>query len=245
MAAAIPGFWRHRVTSCGGVVHEVDGLAVCLSGVPDEPFNPTLVERLPADPTAALEAAARYYAPAGLSFGIDLEASAHTPVREAADRSGLRVVESRPGMAVAMRDRQRLPLPSGVEIVGVAEPKLLDRVASIDAEAFEGDATLARMFVPDALLDDPAQRVYVAMIDGRIVGAGESAIADGVIGVFGIATVPAFRRRGVASALTSFLLDDRADEADLAVLQSSALGHGVYEALGFRAMSTWEVWAAS
>jgi ribosomal protein S18 acetylase RimI-like enzyme len=242
MAAALPIFWRARAASCGGVAHEVDGLVVCLTGVPDDPFNPTLVEHPPADPIAALAAAAARYRSTGLSLGVDLEPRMHPAVRQAAERAGLRMVESRPGMALRVSALRPAPAPPGVEICRVEDAKLLAAAAEADAAAFGAEVALTRAFLPDALLQDAAQRVFVAIVGGAVVGAGESGLADGVLGVFGIATIPSFRRHGIAGALTSRLITDRAGEADLAVLQSSRLGYGVYERLGFRAMSTWEVW---
>jgi len=245
MTAALPRFWRHRVASCGGVVHEVDGLAVCLTGVPDDPFNPTLVEHTPSNPAVALLAAAEHYRPTGLSLGVDLEPGTHAEVRTAVEGGGFRMVESRPGMALPIAELRSVPAPPGVQIGVVDDPGLLAAAAEADAASFGADVALARAFLPDTLVGDPWQRVYVAVVEGKVVGAGESALADGVLGVFGIATVPSYRRRGIAAALTSRLIEDRARDADLAVLQSSRLGYGVYERLGFRAMSTWEVWVES
>jgi ribosomal protein S18 acetylase RimI-like enzyme len=243
MADALPKFWRARVASCAGVVHEVDGLAVCLTGVPDEPFNPTLVEETPADPDAALVVAADRCRAAGVGLGIDLEPSLHAEVRAAAERAGFRVVESRPGMALEVERLRSLAPPAGVELRRVDDAATLARVAEADAAAFGVDSALTRAFLPDQVLQDPTQHVFAAFADGEVVGAGEGALADGVLGVFGIATVPAFRRQGVAAALTSRLIEDLASGVDLAVLQSSRLGFGVYERLGFREMSTWEVCA--
>ena len=90
-----------------------------------------------------------------------------------------------------------------------------------------------------------AAEVDAARVDGRLVASGESTVLDGVMGVFGIATLPAFRRRGIGSAITSFVLADRADEADVAFLDASEIGFGVYRRLGFEATSTWEVWVRS
>jgi len=243
IASFMPAAWRHRVAACGGVVHEADGLAVCLTGVPLAPFNPTLIERLPTDPDAALEQAERHYADTGLSLGIDLEPSLHRSVRDAAQRVGLTMVESRPGMTLALTDVAPVLPPEGVEVFRVEDPAQLDQVVEVDAAAFGGDAATTRLFLPNAVLEDPAQRVYAARADGRLVSVGESTTLDGIIGVFGIATVPAFRRRGIGAAITALLLADRAGEADLAVLDASDLGFGVYERLGFRTTSTWEVWA--
>jgi ribosomal protein S18 acetylase RimI-like enzyme len=242
IAAFVPAAWACRVAACGGEVHEVEGLAVCLTGVPLAPFNPTLVVRLPADPDAAIAEAATRYEGTGLSIGIDLEATMHGPVRQAAARAGLTMVESRPGMTLRPRDVVRIDPPDGVELFRVEDPALLDELVEVDAAAFGGEPAMTRRFLPDAVLEDPAQRVYAARIGGRLVGAGESTTVDHVIGVFGIATLPAFRRRGIGAALSSYLLEDRAGDADLAFLDASELGLGVYRRLGFEITSTWEVW---
>jgi ribosomal protein S18 acetylase RimI-like enzyme len=146
-------------------------------------------------------------------------------------------------MALPVERLRSAAPPAGVEIRRVDDGATLARVAEADAAAFDVDAVLTRAFLPDQVLQDPTQHVFAAFADDDVVGAGEGGLADGVLGVFGIATVPAFRRRGVAAALTSRLIEDLASGADLAVLQSSRLGFGVYERLGFREMSTWEVWA--
>jgi ribosomal protein S18 acetylase RimI-like enzyme len=124
----------------------------------------------------------------------------------------------------------------------VDDPALLDELVEVDAAAFGGEPAMTRRFLPDAVLDDPAQRVYAARADGRLVGAGESTTVDGVLGVFGVATLPDFRRKGIGAALTAFLIEDGAGDADLAFLDASELGLGVYRRLGFEITSTWEVW---
>jgi ribosomal protein S18 acetylase RimI-like enzyme len=242
VARFIPAAWARRVAACGGVVHDVDGLAVCLTGVPLAPFNPTVVNRVPAEPDAAIAEAETRYEGTGLSIGIDLETTLHAPVRAAAERAGLTMVESRPGMTLRPREAVRVQPPEGVELFRVLDPPLLDELVEVDAAAFGGDVAITRRFLPDAVLDDPAQRVYAARADGRLVAAGESTTVDGVIGVFGIATLPAYRRRGIGAALTTFLLEDRAAEVDIAFLDASELGLGVYRAIGFETTSTWEVW---
>jgi ribosomal protein S18 acetylase RimI-like enzyme len=239
-AAFIPEAWARRVASCGGVVHDLDGLRVCLTGVPMPQFNPTLVAAIPSDPGGAVAAAERAYDGTELHMGIDLEVSLHAEVRAAAERAGLTMIESRPGMTLPIDDAVLVDAPGGVDIVRVDDPRLLDRIAEVDAIAFGGEP--ARGFLPDAMLDDPAQRVYAATVEGAVVGSGECTLVDGVMGVFGIATLPEHRRRGIGAALTSRLIADRADEVDLVCLDASELGQRVYERLGFRATSTWEVW---
>ena len=119
----------------------------------------------------------------------------------------------------------------------------LDDVAAVASAGFDADRALTRRFVADAVFADRGARVYLATLDGRGVSTVETALQDGVLGVFGVATVPAARRRGIAGAITAYAVRDRAEDADLAFLQSSEMGRGVYERIGFRDVSTWEVWA--
>jgi ribosomal protein S18 acetylase RimI-like enzyme len=242
VAGFFPEAWRRRALSIGGTVHEVDGLVVALTGVAFAPFNATMVERLPADPAAALAAARAAHAVTGLAFGLDLDPVLHAPVRDAAVDAGLTVVESRPAMTLDVDQMVEPPAPEGLWIRRVEDPAGLDAVADVDHASFGGDRALVRAFVGDGILADPSQRAYVATLDGQPVACAETASIGRTLGVFGVATIPEARRRGIGAAITAFAIRDRASEADLAVLQASDLGSGVYERLGFRTVSTWEVW---
>lgn len=58
----------------------------------------------------------------------------------------------------------------------------------------------------------------------------------GVAGLYGVATRPAFRRRGIGTALCWTVLDEaRRKGLRTAVLQASEDGEGVYARLGFQA----------
>jgi ribosomal protein S18 acetylase RimI-like enzyme len=227
---------------CGGEGHEVDGLVVCLTGVPMAAFNPTLVGGRVGDPAAALAIAEALYPP-GIGFGIELLPALHGEVRLAALVAGLQLIITEPVMTMDPRTAAAVPPPSGVSIEHVDDAAVLDAVAGVDAAAFGGAADLTRGFVPDAILSDPDQRVYVARLDGEVVAAAESALVDGVLGIFGVAVVPEARRRGIGAAITAHVVADRRDDADLAVLESSEMGEGVYGRLGFRTLMTREVWA--
>jgi GNAT superfamily N-acetyltransferase len=47
----------------------------------------------------------------------------------------------------------------------------------------------------------PSAECYLARIDGKVAGGGTLAIRNGVAGLFGASTLPAFRNRGVQTAL--------------------------------------------
>ncbi|WP_443081156.1 GNAT family N-acetyltransferase [Terrabacter sp. Soil811] len=62
----------------------------------------------------------------------------------------------------------------------------------------------------------------------------------GAVGVFGIATPPEHRRRGLGRAVTARILADGVREgASLAFLGASPMGFGIYQRLGFRVAERW------
>ena len=85
----------------------------------------------------------------------------------------------------------------------------------------------------------------LAEVDGAPACTGVSVVAGDWVGVFIVGTVPAFRRRGLGAALTAKLVRDAVarNGVSQALLQSSAMGKGVYESLGFVTVEDWTRWA--
>lgn len=64
----------------------------------------------------------------------------------------------------------------------------------------------------------PASECYLARMDGKVVGGATLSMRDGVAGLFGASTLPAFRNRGVQTALLHARLNRAAHSGcDLAV----------------------------
>jgi len=80
-------------------------------------------------------------------------------------------------------------------------------------------------------------RYFVALVDRRIVGFIGGWFKEGHLHIVNVATHPAFRGRGVAKDLVSFLLDLAVDlkmeGAFLEVRKSNAAAQKLYEGLGF------------
>jgi GNAT superfamily N-acetyltransferase len=88
------------------------------------------------------------------------------------------------------------------------------------AQGFSENAPVAReiLEVMRMFAHGPNVQCYLARIGGAVAGGATLAIRDGVAGLFGASTLPAYRNRGVQTALLETRLD-RAREAhcDLAV----------------------------
>ena len=78
-------------------------------------------------------------------------------------------------------------------------------------------------------------RHYVAYVDDVPAAASSLMLAEGVAGIYAVATHPEYRRRGLGALVTlAPLLEAREQGYHVAILQSSEMGHPVYLRLGFK-----------
>jgi GNAT superfamily N-acetyltransferase len=111
--------------------------------------------------------------------------------------------------------------------------------ADVQRQAFVDD--LAREFVLPKLVN-PA----CAVVTAAAVTTATLVVAQGVAAVFGVATVPSHRRSGLGAAVTLAVLHEaRARGCDLAYLNPTDMGYGVYARLGFTDAPGWRVHAAA
>jgi GNAT superfamily N-acetyltransferase len=82
--------------------------------------------------------------------------------------------------------------------------------------------------------------LYLARQDGEPAGSATTYFSsDGIVGIYHVATLPEFRRRGIGRSITlAPLLTPRALGARAAILQATAAGESVYRRLGFRTICT-------
>jgi hypothetical protein len=81
---------------------------------------------------------------------------------------------------------------------------------------------------------------YLVRIDGEPAGAAASVITNGVLGIFGTGTRPAYRRRGVQSAIVAKALEDASGRADLAIAttEPGSISQRTFERFGFQVLYT-------
>jgi ribosomal protein S18 acetylase RimI-like enzyme len=236
-------FWRDRVRHLDGhAIHEVDGVVVCLSNLPDDAQNVALIEREPVDARAAIAEARGVFDAHGRNVGFELERGRHPNLEHQLRADGLEVLVRQPAMAVRLEDVETPKVPEGVEIVRATEPGLLAELVEVEVGAFETDRAVAEGLLSPSQLSLPNFRFYAAILDGRAVAHALTNTQRGAVGVFGVATLPGFRRRGIGRAITAFAIDDVRGEADIAWLQSTEMGKSLYERIGFRRVSNWDVW---
>jgi ribosomal protein S18 acetylase RimI-like enzyme len=132
------------------------------------------------------------------------------------------------------------PGASELEVIRVETADGFAQALAVAAEGFEVSADfLAPLYMLEVTGLDGFE-VYIGRVAGRDVTTAASYVVDGDVGIFNVATPAEYRGRGYAAAITGHaVLEGFAAGADLAYLQSSAIGESVYRCLGFREVVTY------
>jgi GNAT superfamily N-acetyltransferase len=120
----------------------------------------------------------------------------------------------------------------------VRTPEQVREFAAVNAANWDPpDPHVLRFYeaaAPVLLTPDSPLWLYVGYLGDCPVASAELTVGGGVVGLYGISTLAAYRRRGIGGALTLRpLRDARAAGYRVAVLQASADGVGVYARVGF------------
>lgn len=156
---------------------------------------------------------------------------------------GLGLVPAETELAMAVRldtVSGSAPEAPGLEVRRVRTAGELDALARLSAANWTPPDPDVLTFYrrAAAVLLDPAcpQWFYLGYLDGEPVATAEAAVQGGTVALFGIATLPPFRNRGIGSRMTwQPLRDAHAAGCDLGVLQAAEAGVGLYRRLGFEA----------
>jgi GNAT superfamily N-acetyltransferase len=146
------------------------------------------------------------------------------PQRLAFNTLGYRLIRSEPLMTHTLG---RIPA-AGV-------PATIVRVMTLSMLKRLTEAAVVHQILPAHLTQDAPLRAYVALIDDQIVGWVRSTMVGKATWCSNMYVHPTFRRRGIARALlTQMLQDDVTHGAQLAVLQASPTGAMLYTAMGYQ-----------
>ena len=163
--------------------------------------------------------------------------------RDIFQKNGLRHSVTLPGM-VAERIRppeKRLP---ELEVRRVCDASTRDAFCAIGSVCFHvPHSWFCEVFDGHRVWDDFA--AYVGYADGHPVSTAAIVMSDGVAGVYNVATLPGYQRRGYAEAVMRSALQDAREShgVERTILQSTPAGLRLYERMGYRAITTVAVYA--
>ena len=131
-------------------------------------------------------------------------------------------------------------VPPELDVEEVRSPGALATFEATSLAGFEVPSQPSFTFHAPGVLADARARLWTGRVRGRPVATAMAFVEAGVVGVYGVSTVPGARRRGYAAALTGLAIG--ADRALPAVLQPSAAAEPLYARLGFRRFADFDVW---
>ena len=217
----------------GGETQQFGSVSVSSLGVPMPLFNQALVFDDPVVDDVAQATA--WLTERNVPFWVTTPGHLSGAIAEIAQQLGLAPeIGAMPGMVLGSLTGLEPEIPSGLEIVPVTQPDQLDTVVAATADGFGAPPEMARHLAPESMLDDDSMQWFVGSVDGEPATCGQLLLTDGVAGVYTMAVIGRFRRRGIGRAMTqAILLAGRERGATRGVLQASEMGRPVYEALGF------------
>ena len=182
------------------------------------------------DPAGSFEAVCE-------SFGrIDLTTLGSSPSGLAHRSTGMWF--ARPG------DRQVDGVSAPVRALEIVEVHRADDLRAFEHAiglAFRAPSPVAPFEIhAPPILDDPAMHVLAGRIDGEVVVGAMAYEAAGVLGIYGVGTVPGHRGHGHATALTRAALAVAPELT--ATLQPSAEAVHLYHRLGFEQIGRFTHW---
>lgn len=143
-----------------------------------------------------------------------------------------------PAMAVDIGRMARTSLPPGYDLVRAGTAAEGRAWTAVLAEGYPLPPGLAHRFSPEFLGADRAAdapfQFFAVIRDGRAVATSMLFLADGLAGIYCVATLPGERGRGLGAHVTAAaLLAAQRIGYRVGVLQSSPEGHSIYLRLGF------------
>jgi N-acetylglutamate synthase len=228
--AAPPGPYYRPAPSACALVSGVPLPFVNTLIITDDQVSPETVNEL------ADEVVAR-----GLPYNVQVRPAAAGQVADVLAARGLRPAGTIPLMV--LNGAPRLDLPHEALTLrelhhgqGHEHRRLVSDVFGVPLEMFED-------IFNDDVLTTMGSRCYVGDVDGQPVVTGLSIHTGQHVGVFDMATAEQHRGRGYGAALAiRMVADGFVAGATRAYLQSTDLGYGVYQRIGFRQVETWSMW---
>jgi ribosomal protein S18 acetylase RimI-like enzyme len=148
-------------------------------------------------------------------------------------------VEGDPGMALDLHSlAEEMSLPKGFTITRAFDRKSLEDWRDVFAAAFDMPLSGGQAWI-DATVQaggsNAPWQLYVGYYEGKPVATSILFNGAGVAGIYGVGTLPEWRRKGFGAAITlKPLLDARRQGIRFAVLFATRLGYPMYQRLGFR-----------
>jgi ribosomal protein S18 acetylase RimI-like enzyme len=227
-----------------GEVCEIDGLLIKYTGVPAVDQNAAFVTRPLRNPLVTIRGAIAYFDERGMPFGVLMREALDPASERACAALGLVHVHTLPGMALSPLPAALPAAPGELDIRTVTGEAEHAVHVETDAAGFEGSLDHARRLFAASLISGAGHIEFTGFVAGVPVAASTLVLTARTAGVYGVATIPAYRRRGFGEAMTWHAVRSGAQRGcEMANLTASDVGRPLYERMGFRVVAPFLIFA--
>jgi ribosomal protein S18 acetylase RimI-like enzyme len=228
-----------------GEVRELRGVSIASAAVTFQMFNAAFLSTAvlsPSDLVQRILLANLYFNSLGLDWAYWvcedwMESKTRKRSRRIFEEQGLRHSVELPGMVAERILPPVRPLPA-MEIRRVGDAETRRAFCGIGSVCFHVPVPwFEEVFDSGAVWRNFA--AYVGYHEGEPVSTAATVIGGGGVGVYNVATLPGFQRRGYGEAVMRHALAAAQEEhqAERAILQSTPAGLRLYERMGFRTVA--------
>ncbi|MFH8625940.1 GNAT family N-acetyltransferase [Streptomyces vietnamensis] len=182
----------------------------------------------------------------GLPWSIRLRGEPEGALVGLAIAHGLGTVSQQPFMLRRLTGTRKETADGGS--TGLVRPLRSDEsetFAEVLGAAFGAPPAVITSLYTPAVLSLPFVRAYLAEVDGEPVAAGLGILTEQHVGLANIGTLPEYRRRGLARAITDTIVQDATHAgAHVAYLHSSDEAVPLFEWAGFHVEESWTAFTA-
>jgi GNAT superfamily N-acetyltransferase len=204
------------------------------SGGAGPDFNNALVLGA-AEPARVFARADAFFGAAG-GYSVSLEVVGAGAVEQALVSGGWVMDEEEPALVLLNIPESAPPAPTGLHIRRVANEQ--------DFEAFMSLGRTPASILPSlAAALDPDVSLLLGELDGRLVATSRLVCLRDIAEITGVVTDPAYRRRGLGTAMTwAAVMAGAARGCTTATLTATEMGYPVYVKMGFVPVCTFRTY---
>jgi ribosomal protein S18 acetylase RimI-like enzyme len=209
------------------------------SGVASDTFNYVCRARFNADVEQNIEAAVNYFKSKNLPYAwwVSPNSQPHN-LGLYLERCGLKQTEQDLGMVADLTELPLLKTSNELVIKRVDSVQTLHDFAFVVSFAGDSPDLVVRSFYENVaatiFTKDCPLRLFVAYFNEKPVSTSGVFLDSKMAGIYSVATLKAFRRRGFGTAVTLAALHSARNEGhQFGSLQASEDGKSIYESLGF------------
>jgi len=160
-------------------------------------------------------------------------------------RYGLRPLTEAPGMYAERLRPPHRALPS-LEVRPTTDDSTRAAFAEIMSLGFDIPYAVCTSVYGSELAWRSALQGYVGYVDGRPVTTAATALTGDVIGMYSVATLPQYRRLGFAEAIMRQVIGQATQNTgvEATVLQTTRSGISLYQKMGYRRVTNFNVYIA-